>query len=187
MADQIEVTMKDNNKSGWFFELIKIVIVPLTIAFVSIYYTNVQKDSEINLKYIELAIDILKQPNSDSNQYLKEYAKDIIKKYSEVPLSKKAEEEIQKIDFFLNKYELDIEKMIDGNWEVIKSITINDLDKLAPIPSKNIRWHIKYPKNVIFDEKQYELFVGQKADKTILEYLNEKRKEHHEKYNMLDE
>lgn len=168
------------------YKLLNIAIIPITIALVSVYYTNVQKNSEINLKYIELAIDILKQPSSDNNKYLKDYAKNIIKEYSEIPLSKEVEEEIKNINFFLKKYVLDIEQKIDDDWKVVKNITIDDLEKLAPIPSKHIRWNIKYPYDFIMDEKHYDVFLEQKADKTILDFVSNEKRKHHEKYNVLD-
>lgn len=76
--------------------IIATVVIPLTIAFSSSWYGTQQKEKELQLKYIELSIQILSAPPSPSNQETRMWALDIINKYSEVKISKKAREELLK-------------------------------------------------------------------------------------------
>lgn len=160
-------------------------IVSLTIAFSIYWYTSEQNKNTITLRYIELAIDILKQPNTTENKSLKEYAIKTLKEYSAIPFDESIEHEFKHLNFFLSGYKLDIEENQNGQWAFIGGTSTFDLSKVSPVPSKTIRWHIKYPFNAILEEDGYKVFEEQKNDKAIKEFIENAKKEHAAKYNVI--
>jgi hypothetical protein len=160
-------------------------IVSISIAYSTYMYSSEQSKNTLNLKYIELAINILKMPSSSENNGLKEYATKILKKYSEVPFTEEVEKEFNQINFFLSGYELDIQEKKGDEWINIGGVSTSDLSKIAPIPSSTIRWHILKPFNTFVGENEYKSFTHQNADKIIKEFVDNAKKEHAEKYNIV--
>jgi hypothetical protein len=76
--------------------IVATVVIPLAIALSSNWYGQQQKDKEVQLKYIELSIQILSAPPTDSNQAVRKWAIDTINRYSEVKIDAQAEEELLK-------------------------------------------------------------------------------------------
>ena len=146
----IESDNQTNNTSikKTIIEIIKISIVPIAIAYATIFYTNSQKEAERNLKYIELSINILKDKPNDDTKSLRKWATTIIGKYApihleneienslinKIPISKATDEDIMAKVYGLNNvhyfhwtkedqiYTLDIEILRDGKWEVLESV-----------------------------------------------------------------
>jgi hypothetical protein len=76
------------------------LIIPLAIAFAGNWFAQIQKDKEIQLRYISLSIQILSSPPSHANSAVRKWAIDIINKYSEIKLNVKAESELRRQPFF---------------------------------------------------------------------------------------
>ncbi|MGD8307037.1 MAG: hypothetical protein PVF17_10310, partial [Ignavibacteria bacterium] len=84
----------DNNKKkdGWdkfliIFQIISWLAIPTVITIVGSNIESTIKEREIKLKYVELAINILRdEPNVD-NKNVRKYAIDILSKYSEIPIT----------------------------------------------------------------------------------------------------
>jgi hypothetical protein len=76
--------------------IVATAVIPIAIALGSNWYGQLQKDKEIQLKYIELSIQILSAPSSPSNQAVRKWAVDTINRYSEVKIDSQAENELLK-------------------------------------------------------------------------------------------
>jgi len=77
-----------------FFEKLKIVsasfaavVIPIVIAFLGNQYSQAIKDKEARLKLVELSIEILNEKSGHENKGLKNWAIDVLNKYSDVPLN----------------------------------------------------------------------------------------------------
>jgi hypothetical protein len=75
--------------------IITTLAVPIVVAYVGGSLSKEQKRDEITAKYVELAIDILKAPPNEDTRALRSWAISVVNKYSEVPLSKAVQEELQ--------------------------------------------------------------------------------------------
>jgi hypothetical protein len=66
------------------------ILVPLTVAFVGNAHSSAMKASENRVKYVELAVSILRvEPNAD-NTPLRGWAADVLNNESPIPLSPEA-------------------------------------------------------------------------------------------------
>lgn len=75
--------------------LIASVFVPLAVAFVGSSYSNAMKDAENRLRYVELAIGILRaEPNRDTLA-LRGWAVEVLSSQSSVPLSDEAKSQLK--------------------------------------------------------------------------------------------
>jgi hypothetical protein len=91
--------MTDTLTSAWekaraVSTIVATVVIPLAIALSSNWYGQQQKDKEVQLKYIELSIQILSAPPTDSNQAVRKWAINTINRYSEVKIDAQAENEL---------------------------------------------------------------------------------------------
>ena len=75
--------------------LIAAVIIPVVLAFVGNMYTQAIKEREIQGRYVELALDILKSPPDDKNQHVRSWALKVVDRYSGVPLDSDAKNELK--------------------------------------------------------------------------------------------
>ena len=86
--------------------LLASVLVPVVLAIVGNWYSNAVKRSEVQLKYTELAMTILKEKPSAETEAMRRWAIQIIDRYSGVPMSEQAQNELftgmLSIDFFSN-------------------------------------------------------------------------------------
>jgi hypothetical protein len=85
------------DKADIVAKIIATLLVPVVLATAGIYYNNamrekeqLQKDKEISLKNIEIAVAILNAKPTNDNQSLRDWAIKTINKYSETKLSPKA-------------------------------------------------------------------------------------------------
>jgi hypothetical protein len=76
--------------------LIASVLIPVVVVVVSNLFTSAMKDSENRVRYIELAIGILKSPPSADTDNLRTWAVDVINKHSDVPMDSKTKDELRK-------------------------------------------------------------------------------------------
>lgn len=63
------------------------LLVPLAVAFVGNTYATAMKDAENKLRYVELAIGILRADPSKENQALRGWAVEVLSSQSVVPIS----------------------------------------------------------------------------------------------------
>ena len=85
--------------SGW--EKLKIlsnafaaVIIPLAVAWTGYEYTQSISEREIQGKFVELAVDILRAEPKPENKTLRDWGTQIINRYSGVPLTKELKKEL---------------------------------------------------------------------------------------------
>jgi hypothetical protein len=70
-------------------------MIPVVIAISSNQISGSIKEKEIKVKYVEIAVGILKQyPEEDTN--IREWAVAVIQKYAPIPLKEKAKQELLK-------------------------------------------------------------------------------------------
>jgi hypothetical protein len=72
------------------------VALPILLAFIGWIFTAAQNEAANNLKYVEIAINILEAKPSESKVDLREWAIDILSKHATVPLSEKAKAVLRK-------------------------------------------------------------------------------------------
>ena len=108
-----QVTVADRwEQAKTISTIVATVVIPLTIAFSSNWFAQVQKDKELQLKYISLAIQILSSPPSQSDSAVRKWAVSIINKYSEVKMAEKAEMELQ-MQQLMRQLDLEAKKTIE--------------------------------------------------------------------------
>ncbi len=74
--------------------LIAAVIIPLVIAYIGNTYTSAIKERELQGKFVELAVAILREKPSQETNDLRTWATQVIDKYSGVPMSDEAKTEL---------------------------------------------------------------------------------------------
>lgn len=88
--------MSDEKKSNpRYFEWASIIVIPVVLALVGHWVTQAVKEREVQGKFVELAIGILKEPPSEESQNLRKWAISIVDKHSGVPMSDETREELQ--------------------------------------------------------------------------------------------
>lgn len=85
-----------------FWEKLKVVslvtaslMVPLVVAYLGNAVSKDQKDKEIGVRYVELAVGILRTEPNPQTEALREWAVAVVDHYSQLPLSKAAREELK--------------------------------------------------------------------------------------------
>lgn len=71
------------------------IFIPLVVFFVGNSYSNSIKESEIKVRYVELAISILKSDFSEKNSELKDWAVKLLDNQSPVRLSEGAKSQLK--------------------------------------------------------------------------------------------
>jgi hypothetical protein len=74
--------------------LVASLLVPVVLAIVGNWYTSAIKQSEVRLKYTELAMTILKDKPSPDTEAVRRWAIEVIDQYSGVPMSAQAQKEL---------------------------------------------------------------------------------------------
>lgn len=70
------------------------VVIPVVLAIVGNWYSQAIKEREIQGRYVELALSILKEPADPNNQNIRKWALLVIDRYSGVPLDLRSKEEL---------------------------------------------------------------------------------------------
>ncbi|UCH47230.1 MAG: hypothetical protein JSU95_14190 [Betaproteobacteria bacterium] len=70
------------------------VVIPLAIALSGHWYGQLQKDKELQLKYIELSLKILSDEPTDTNQAVRGWAIDTINQYAEIKIDSDTREQL---------------------------------------------------------------------------------------------
>lgn len=71
------------------------IAVPLLVAFIGSGYTKAVAEREIQARFVEIAIQILRQSPEPKSTGLREWALNVVDKYSGVPMSTAAKRELQ--------------------------------------------------------------------------------------------
>lgn len=80
-----------------------IVIIPLVIAFLGNLYSKSIKEKEIQGRFVELSLQILKDKPSEENKNIRKWAVDVINEYSGVKLEPDAKKDlIEKVPLTMN-------------------------------------------------------------------------------------
>lgn len=88
--------------------LIASIFVPLAVAFVGNSYANAMKEAENKLRYVELAINILRADPTRENNALRGWAVEILSSQSAVPISEDVKRQL-KLSPLSSKYPLQFE------------------------------------------------------------------------------
>ena len=118
-------------KDVWdIIKILGVVIIAPLIAFVGTMYTNALKEQEINVKNIELAVDILKQESEKTDKDVRQWAIDTINEYSKVKLTSEAKEALKESPIFSPlsgvRFDFNIMKNFGGNEEFLFLVGYND-------------------------------------------------------------
>lgn len=89
--------------------IISLLAIPIIIAVIGNEYTRAQKEKEINIRFIELAVDILKSESKYESENLKKWAIQIINKYSKLPISIEIENDLKSITTWPTKDKKDLD------------------------------------------------------------------------------
>jgi hypothetical protein len=83
------------------------IAIPIVLAISGYIIDSTIKEKELGLKYVEVAVGILKsKPNSETNA-LREWAISIIQRHSSIPLSTEAIKELENVALPKGNYILD--------------------------------------------------------------------------------
>lgn len=72
------------------------ILIPILVVWLGNKLSNAFKEKEIRLKYIEMAIDVLKEKPEDEDHDIRKWAIDVISEYSEIELPKTAQKRLLK-------------------------------------------------------------------------------------------
>jgi hypothetical protein len=70
------------------------VVIPLAVALVGNWYSKALKEREIQVRYVEIALEILSKEPTEKNTYLRQWAIDVIDFYSDIKVPKEARDEL---------------------------------------------------------------------------------------------
>ena len=96
------------------------VLIPIAIVVVGHFVNSTIKNNEIRLKYVELAVSILKEKPNPETANLRKWAIDIVNVNSNVKLSKAAEKELQKQKLIFSdqsQVNLDTKKLLEISFD----------------------------------------------------------------------
>jgi hypothetical protein len=88
--------MQENSKDWWDkTKIIASVCTPIVIIVSGVVINSALKKSEIRVKYVEVAVSILKDKPRDDTKALRNWAIDVLESNSITPLSRDAIEELR--------------------------------------------------------------------------------------------
>lgn len=92
--------MSDSPTTGWqkvsvLAGVVAAVLIPVVLALVGSWTSTALKDQEIRGQFVQLAVSILQQPPTPENRSVREWAIDVINRYSDVPLQAAAVESLK--------------------------------------------------------------------------------------------
>lgn len=81
--------------NGWEkFRILSAVLVPAAIALVGHWYTSAIAEREIHARFVELGVSILQQPPSEGSRNLRQWATEVLNRYSGVPINDATRKEL---------------------------------------------------------------------------------------------
>ena len=72
------------------------ILIPILVVWLGNKLSSTFKEKEIRLKYIEMAIDVLKEKPEDKDLDIRQWAIDVISEYSEIEIPKTAQNRLLK-------------------------------------------------------------------------------------------
>lgn len=75
---------------------ISVIAIPVVVAWLGNNYTSAIKEREIQGRFVELAVNILKETPDESKKNIRSWAAEIINKYSGVPLNEETQKDLIK-------------------------------------------------------------------------------------------
>ena len=70
------------------------ILIPIVLVYLGHIYKEAETKQGIHEKYVEMAIEIMKNPSDPQTLELRKWALKVLNKYSEVPIHDKAQEHI---------------------------------------------------------------------------------------------
>ena len=97
MTDSINVILEPNEKKdGWDkLKIVGIALIAPAVAFSGHWYSQALKEQEVRAKYVELAVDILKQETLTKKEPIRDWAIAVIDEYSKVKFSDSAKAQLE--------------------------------------------------------------------------------------------
>ena len=77
-------------------KITSLVLVPIVLAIIGALINNSIKGKELKLKYVELAVNILKEEPNEKTKNLREWAIKNINDYSQIKMSAEVQKELEK-------------------------------------------------------------------------------------------
>ena len=74
--------------------VIAAIVIPIILAVIGNNYTKAIKSQELSARFIELSVKILMEQPTDANKSLRDWAVNVINRYSEEPLSEKVKSDL---------------------------------------------------------------------------------------------
>lgn len=74
------------------------IFIPVVIAFVTNSYTSALKQNELGVRYVEIALSILRAPRTEETLGLRKWAVEVLNENSLVPLPPEALKELETQD-----------------------------------------------------------------------------------------
>lgn len=109
MTDTIKVSIEPNDKKdSWdIVKIISVAAVAPSVALAGYLLSADVKVQEVEAKYVELAIGILKEPKNQTEPSVREWAIDIVNEYSGVEMSETTKNALRENPFIYEKPTLD--------------------------------------------------------------------------------
>ena len=96
-----DIASKKDNFIKWekleiLSRLFASILIPLIVTIVGGNISNSIKESEVRLKYIQVSLEILKEPPKPETENLRKWAIETLNQFSEVPIDDEAKEDLEK-------------------------------------------------------------------------------------------
>lgn len=74
--------------------LMSAVVIPVVLAYLGNRYTKALKEREVQAQFVKIAVDILQAQPTQDNRNVRDWATQIISRYSGIPLSPNAQKDL---------------------------------------------------------------------------------------------
>lgn len=117
LTDSIKVSIESNDKKdGWdIAKIISVAAVAPTVALVGYLLSADVKVQEVEVKYVELAVGILKEPKDKTEPSVRQWAIDIVNEYSGVEMSEMTKNALLEKPFIYEKPALETDLYLSDN------------------------------------------------------------------------
>lgn len=171
-------------KAKVLINFISLAIIPLVIAFLGNFFSESLKQKDVEVKFVELAINILSQNPDTARSNIRTWAANILEEYSEVPFSDSTTSDIvNKLPIITNetrealgsKVRVRLKQLI-----VIENGKINNSDS-EKITLRAVVFSYAYykslfeyqPKQTVYDKKAINFDDNDNIEAVITESLNQ--------------
>jgi hypothetical protein len=108
------------------------IAIPIVVAVVGSTFSKDQREKEIGVRYVELAIQLLRATPDAESKALRTWAIKVVDHYSEVPLPEDAKQELE-----FRQIKIDIQKLGESQLELSKRL--EDADSAAKKAIESIK------------------------------------------------